>query len=98
MNDTTIIQKEPTFGDPSNNMIHRHRVPCSEAVLAMNLIERWGMIAGDADGEDSVGRQKGRLYEPEEVVERACQMADAAFATFEARGWMTPVPLPEKKD
>ena len=98
MNDTTLLPKKPTYGDPSPFVMHRARVPCSEAVLAMNLIERWGMISAVEDGEDSAGRQRGRLQEPKEVVRRACEMAKLAFVIFESNGWMTPVPSPEPTD
>ena len=51
-----------------------------EAILAMSLIERWGMVAGQPDGEDSAGRSKLRLSTPEELVDRAFIVARMAFS------------------
>lgn len=59
-----------------------------EARLAMNLIEKWGMICGEHDGEDSAGRAKVTFCPAEKVVERACKMTELAFAAFRERGWL----------
>lgn len=64
----------------------------SRARFAMECIIKWGMVAAEADGEDSAGRQKLRTLTPEEVARKACQTADLAFAEFERRGWMVKVP------
>lgn len=72
-----------------------------EARMACLLIERWGMIAGKSDGEDSAGRAKLDLMPPAEVVERACETAQLAVAEFERRGWVenvTPRPEDEADD
>ena len=63
-----------------------------EARLATALIERWGMVMGAVDGEDSAGRQKLALMSPEDVVARACDSAALAMKEFRNRGWILEVP------
>ena len=46
-----------------------------EGSLGAALIERWGMVCGEADGEDGALRQKFRLQTPEELVDRAFDVA-----------------------
>jgi len=54
----------------------------------LNLIERWGMVAGDEDGEDSTGRQKSRLMTPEELVDRAYLTAILTFEKMRTKGFI----------
>lgn len=69
------------------------------ARMATVFIEKWGMVAGMSDGEDSAGRHKVRLATPDEVVDRACEMATLAMASFAEREWLTDVPtLQEAKE
>ena len=63
-----------------------------EGRMATILIEKWGTVAADTDGEDSAGRSKLRLQTPEEIVQRACDTAALACAEFRKRGWIIPVP------
>jgi hypothetical protein len=66
------------------------------AGFALQCLERWGMVAGATDGEDSAGRAKLRSMAPDEMVERACDVADKAYAAFEARGWTLTLPSAEE--
>ena len=77
---------------PFVTLMHERKVPDPRARFAMALIERWGMVTGETDGEDSAGRQRIRLQSVEEVTERACGCATAAFAAFEKRGWLIAMP------
>ena len=74
--------------------IKETQMPHPVAQFAMQLIERWGMIAGTPDGEDSAGRMKVRLLAPEEIVARACRTAEIAFEQFAHKDWLFDVPLP----
>lgn len=67
--------------------IRKERVSTS-AQLAVNLMQHFAIVAGEPDGVDNVGRQKMRLLTPEEVVSRACEIADAAYTQFKERGWV----------
>jgi hypothetical protein len=72
--------------------VHDTDAPNWEARMASLLIDRWGMVVGGTDGEDSAGRSKLRLLSPEEIVERACATAQLAVAAFRARGWVQQLP------
>lgn len=63
------------------------------AIMAASFAERWGMVAGEPDGEDSAGRAKLKLSTPEQVVERACEMAELLYQEFHERDWMVKIPL-----
>ena len=56
------------------------------ARIVLTLIERWGMVAGEIDGEDSAGRSKIKLQTPEELIERAFKVAELFVARAEAEG------------
>ncbi|MEE9316538.1 MAG: hypothetical protein V3U97_05455 [bacterium] len=83
--DIARIKDKPWLKDDS--VIKRLRIPCTEAELAIRFLEKWGMIAGKEDGEDSVGRSKIRLLTEEEIVERACKSSDLMCKEAEKRGW-----------
>lgn len=83
--------------DPELRNVHvcKTLAPNHKAEAALAMMERWGMVAGVPDGEDSAGRQKLRLATSEELVSRACEVADMAYAAFAERGWTLDIPLPE---
>ena len=64
-------------------------VPTLKARLALSLIEKWGMVACDAEHT--------RLLKPGEVVERACETADIAIDRMHELGWFTTMPAPQEK-
>jgi hypothetical protein len=69
-------------------MTHPKTSPDIRAALATQMAERWGLVAGEADGEDSAGRQKLRLLTPAELAKRSCEAAEALYKEFEARNWL----------
>lgn len=77
---------------PIHVAIHDRLAPDARARFALACVERWAMIAGQADGEDSTGRQKGRRMTPDELADHACQCTEKIFAAIEARGWIAHVP------
>ena len=74
--------------------IHQAEVPGVEANFVLALIEKWGLVAGAPDGEDSAGRAQMRLLTPEEVVTRAMATSRLAFGAFREAGWLVQTPLP----
>ncbi len=62
-----------------NLILHETEVPESEMKIALSLIERWGAVAADDDGEDSRGRQKLKLQAPKDLVERCFEVAACAM-------------------
>jgi hypothetical protein len=73
-------------------MLHDTEVPTREAQLAMELVGRWGTVAGVPDGEDAAGRAKLRLMTPEELAIRACHSAEMLFGEMRRRGWIIQAP------
>lgn len=77
----------------------RCAVTCYETELALKFMTHFGVIAGKVgDREDSAGRNVLENMAPEEVVERACQLAECAVAAFEERGWIKPYDPPVEED
>ena len=72
--------------------------PNAQAGLAASFCEKWGLVMGEPDGEDSAGRQRLRLMSVENVVERACAMASLLWEEFERRGWLLEVPIPKEPE
>lgn len=68
--------------------------PSWEGRLACYLVERWGMVAGVEDGEDSAGRAKIRLTTPDELVARALEVAEKTTKAIREKGWTIHVPFP----
>lgn len=66
--------------------------------MAHVLIEKWGMVAGIPDGEDSAGRSALRLMTPDEIVGRSFETAELFEAAAFARGHMLEVPSPFVED
>lgn len=78
-------------------VIHHTKAVHGPGRMAALLIERWGIVACELDGEDSAGRAKLRRMTVSELVTNACDTADAAWNEFEARGWLLEIPLPTKR-
>ena len=73
-------------------VVHDNEFHNFEARLAVNLIERWGMVSCQDAGEDTAGRAKIQELTPPQVVERACDIAALAAAAFRDRGWIVKGP------
>ena len=73
-------------------VINENEQPEFEAKLAFAFIEKWGMIAGEPDGEDSSGRSKVRMATPEEVVKRAFDIARVALKQAKESGLICQMP------
>jgi hypothetical protein len=74
------------YGDRPEVQVNERERFAEEAKLAIVFIEKWGLILGEDNGEDSAGRQRVRSSTPEEVVERAFAMARLAMQTARDRG------------
>lgn len=79
-------------GPPATVFHHLKKELDNRARYAMAFIERWAMIAGEPDGEDTAGRQKTRRMTPEEISTHACECVKAAYKEFEDRGWIVGIP------
>jgi hypothetical protein len=72
--------------------VYNLRAMTERARLASSLLEKWGLVVAESDGEDTAGRSKLRNATPQEVVDRACDTADLAISEFEKRGWYVAIP------
>ena len=66
--------------------------PNQECQFALQMLERFGLIAARPDGEDTAGRQKGELLPVADTVARAFDLAEEAFRVARARGLMLTLP------
>lgn len=88
-------QENEGYAGSTEVKIHLTTQLDERARLAIVLIEKWGMIAGVDDGEDSSGRSKLRLMTEEEVIDRAVVTAGMFYDRAEELGWSTEVPAPK---
>jgi len=79
------------YGD-ERYVIHNTVQPDQRALLACQFAERWAVVAGLPDGEDSAGRQKLRAMTPGELAQHACDCVTALFMQFDDRKWLLHVP------
>jgi hypothetical protein len=88
MNPEVVYQEDQDYLKPKPLVtIHPREGLTVEADYAVRLAERFALIMAEDDGEDSAGRQKLRLATPEEVVERACNIAELMFTALRYRDW-----------
>jgi hypothetical protein len=92
MYEEVIYHNDQDYSKPKPFVsIHPKEGLNAEAAYAMHLAERFALIAGEDDGEDSAGRQKLRLATPIEVVKRACNIAELMFIELRRRNWTVPI-------
>jgi hypothetical protein len=58
----------------------------ARASIALRILDHFAIIAATDDGEDSRGRAKLKLNDPESLVYRAFSLADAFVRRAEERG------------
>jgi hypothetical protein len=75
---------------------HQTYVPDDRLDFAKEIICRWGLVAGETDGEYTAGRSKLRRMTAPEIVGFACDVAELAYAEFDKRGWMERIPSVEE--
>jgi hypothetical protein len=81
-----------TRNDLPHVYFHNRIAPADEAKFAMAILERWAMVQGQPDGEDSAGRAKISLTPVEDAVRRACDLSQRAFEVFRERNWLVDIP------
>lgn len=90
-----FVAKKSRFeseGKTPHLVVHEteHLTVRGRAVLA--LLEKWGMVQGADNGEDSAGRAKIGLMPVQETVQRAVEMVNCAFKELEKREWILQAP------
>lgn len=87
----TRLRIQNEYGD-KKVVIFTTGTPSHVGAVALALLERWAMVCGVEDGEDSSGRSKLRSLTPTETVARAFDTAEAFFALAAERGHIVAVP------
>ena len=76
----------------ASTMVHDREYLPFEGRLAVQLLERFGMIAGRPDGEDSAGRRASALLSPQEAVTRSVEMASLMAKALREKGLVVLMP------
>ena len=78
--------------DDKKVVLFQTESPTQEGSFALQLVERFGLIAGQPDGEDTAGRAKARMLTPVETVARAFDLAAESFRVMRERGMLVQLP------
>ena len=68
-----------------------------EAKIAVEMVQKWGVVAAVENGEDSTGRARVKLMSTKELINRACEAAELLIEEFEKREWLLYLPGPKEK-
>jgi hypothetical protein len=78
--------------DSNGLKLHFREAADQTAAYAFDLIRTNGILMATPDGEDATGRAKLNVMPPRELVARAFDIAELAFAEARERGHMIEVP------
>ncbi len=87
-----IIARDRFTNDKREVLQSQLEYPDWVARLATLMVEKWGTVAAEPDGEDSSGRAKVRLATADELVTRAVDVAEALVAKLRERGHVYKTP------
>lgn len=90
------LQSDSDSYDDKRIVLYETEVLNKEAQFALEVIERWAMVAAKDAGEDSAGRHCVKLASEQEVVDRAFTVAKLAFMHMRATGMF--IQLPDLND
>jgi hypothetical protein len=85
----------PSFAGGTEIKVCETEMPDQRARFAMQLMQQLAIVACVPDGENSDGSQKMRIMMPDEVVNRAINIANYALGAFKLEGWLLEIPLPK---
>ena len=93
-NEFDVLKAESRF-DFQGVIFHNRKRLSIKGEIASRLMEHFAIVAAQEDGEDSTGRRAFKLQTPEQVVSRACDIAENLVNEFEKRGWIIDIPAYE---
>lgn len=94
--DIVVDNKGLSWRESHSRVMSIHRTAFTlKGDMAWELMKRFAVLAADLDGEDSRGRAQYSLLRPDQVVQRACQIADEAWDEFQRREWLQALPAVE---
>lgn len=92
-----IVRNRPRYSE-FEAIAEETELPDATARFAAELISKFGAIAAIEDGEDTVGRQKMRLQNARELVERSFAIAEQYYEVARSRGYMVQCPARIEKN
>lgn len=90
---TEKVRVRKGYRDSPEITIEKTEVPGLVGILALEMVQKWGMVAGMPDGEDSSGRHKLRLSTPDELTDRAIITAELLQKKLQDGGHMLKLPV-----
>lgn len=95
MNGEFDVFKSPKY-ELSGITVHARKRYSMRAELAINLVSHFALIAAKDDGDDTSGRRASKLQSTDEVVNRACDIAEKMIDELEKRNWIIDIPAYEE--
>ena len=92
MQESKVYKEMYSEGNLPKIAIHDTERPTAEGMFALSLIEKWGMVQGSPEGEDSAGRAKMNQMPIAETIDRAFEMSELAFKRMRKDGLMNTLP------
>ncbi len=89
------VQEVPTYRGGTEIRVHDDQWLIAKARFAADITIKMALCAVQPDGEDSAGRQKGRLMDADALASRACDITEALWKEFERREWIESIPTPK---
>jgi hypothetical protein len=87
------IVDDSSYGEKKATL-HYLEAPDQEGQYALLLLSQFGLVMSEDNGEDSTGRQKGRLLPVTATVGRAFDLAHEAFIQLRGRNLLITYPDP----
>ena len=96
MSDTKVVMRENKHYKKIDlePVIYRTTALSLTAEIALRILEKFAIVTAEPDGEDSVGRQKSKLMDPQHVVDRSFELAEAFMHQAEPGNYLVDVPDP----
>lgn len=86
-----VFYSQDFRGQPLSIHLWPEKTPGQIGQFAMELVRSWGLVVGKASEEDSAGRSVMAVMPIEEVVGRACDLAEGTFAELGKRGLLVEI-------
>lgn len=89
------FQERVGYRGASDVLVYQKFALDPRAILAIELVKHFGVVAAAPNGEDTAGRQKIEMQNVDDLADRACDIAAALFSRFEQREWTIELPNPK---
>lgn len=93
-----VVQVLKFRNDRNQEMASLKFMADPRADMARDLLRAWGMVSGFRGADDAAGRASLELMSVPDVVARAFEITDAAYAEMGRRGWLVKLERPSGAD